>query len=117
MTNEFFDDQIYYGTEIAIVKEDFYYRSKGKFTIPTLMVSLGSGAKNGSISNIKNSEKSKISVSPIKTMDYITMSVPSYIGERLKNIQDKITAGTMFVITFVGGDIDKPKVIRAWEEI
>jgi hypothetical protein len=116
MNTNFYQEKRFEFVEIAVAIEDFYYKNKGKFFIPILFPELTStvaytnSASRGSTSNILN-YNSRHGIEATSVSNYVEMKVPEYIGESLKNEYNTIKAGTEFLIVFVGGEINNPKII------
>ena len=121
MNTNFYQDKDFSYTEMGIVLEDFNcYYSKGKIYIPVLMPELSSSApyrttsKKPNTSNIVN-YSSKHAVSSITRTNYIELKVPRYIGAELEPIGSNIVyKGQRVLITFVGGEVNNPKVIGVY---
>jgi len=104
--------------EIAIAAEEFYTtQSSAKFYIPVLMPMISNttrinreGFPNNT--NILNKERPQIS-KMASTTGYITIPLQ---GERLGNwttrkIPNLVPAGAQFIVIFIGGDINKPRIL------
>lgn len=108
--------------EIGIVLENFHYRSKGKFFIPSLFPTLSSSSPYtnsippGSTANIIN--KPSLPISSINMSNYVDLMVPEYVTTELPKVpytnNEIIAKGAQVQIMFTGGDITKPKVIGAY---
>ncbi len=107
MKKNFYGSHDYTNLEIAVCLEDTK-DSKGKFYIPALMPLLehkdAYDKKDPPIStsNIL-SDASKLNIKQCTISNYIDMYLPEYI--------DKAKKGDKFVISFIGGDINKPYII------
>lgn len=100
--------------EIAVAAKKFFTTdSTAKFYIPALMPLFGSTDKQyptslPSSTNILNQEKPTISRNAY-TSGYIT--IPLHI-ERLGSWhENKVPAGAEFMVVFVGGDLNKPRIL------
>lgn len=118
MNQDFFQDQDMKYIEYGVVLEDFKFTSPGKIYIPVLFPELASNAPmkatsaRGSVANIINKDGAKgISTSTIS--NYIELKVPRYIANHLRNKEGIIKKGTRLYIAFIGGEINKPRVIGA----
>lgn len=100
--------------EIAIALET----NSNKFYIPVLMGLIeGAGSvpitinTRVSSSNIRN-KNNNLAISSVTKQNYITLSVPSYLYYEDHNITGiKWNKGDKFIIVFVGGDINKIRII------
>lgn len=116
MNTNYYQDKRFEYPEVAIALEDFYYKGKGKFFIPVLFPELTSevpynnDTSRGSTSNIVNYNK-RHGISNVTVSNYLELSVPSYIGESLKDEYETIKKGTKFIVVFIGGEINNPKII------
>lgn len=116
MNADYYRDSSFCYTEKAIVLEDFHYLSPGKFYIPAIIPTVGGGSPfsssvpKGSTSNIVN-YSSKHGIQSCTVSNYVELMVPIYIGEHIKNIVDMIVKGTEFIVTFVGGEVDDPRIL------
>lgn len=105
--------------EICIALEDFTYGNNVKVSIPALHPLLDKDkiitVKNKiNISNIMNKDKSyfsNISDNCVST-NYISVLIPKYMAD--DETSDSITGskGQKFAISFIGGDLDQPIVLR-----
>lgn len=102
---DFYDNLDLKYPEIAVALETY----GNKFNIPILTPFIANAGKSPSKStasalnknNIKN--KDSLPISRITTQNYVTLSVPSYLGT--------VHKGDKFIIVFVGGDINKIRII------
>lgn len=109
MTNtNFYKTRDFSGLEIAICMEDTKDEEKGKFFIPVLTPFLNNDTPYDKIdpkyssSNIISGDRN-MNLKPCTTSNYIDLYLPDGIRDIKKD--DK------FVISFVGGDINKPYII------
>lgn len=109
MTNtNFYRSPSYNYLEIAICLEDVIDNEKGKFFIPVLTPFLNKDIiydkvdPNFSKANIISGSKN-MNISPCITSNYIEMNLPSN--------ESNVKKDDKFVISFVGGDINKPYII------
>lgn len=110
--NNFYKDFNLNTTEYAIALEDFLYNNNVKCYIPSLMTFLPNSeiindTKRNSPTNIKNKNKSLLGIGQVNTCNYIELYIPSLYSNG--EIYGK--KGDKFLITFVGGDINKCKII------
>ena len=116
MNTNYYQDKRFEYPEIAVAMEDFYYKGKGKFFIPILFPELTSKVpysnetSRGSISNIVNYNK-RHGIKNVVVSNYIELTVPEYISEHIKDESNMIKEGTEFIIVFIGGEINKPRII------
>ena len=116
MNPNYYQDKRFEYPEEAVVLEDFYYKAKGKFFIPILCPELSSAipysneANRGSTSNIIN-YNSRHGIKGTTVSNYVDLSVPEFIGNGIKDNYNMIKKGTKFLIVFVGGEINNPKII------
>lgn len=116
MDLNYFQEKIMKYVEIGIVLEDFNYKEKGKIFIPILLPETTRTApvRNKAIKVPTNNILNRTGVNGISTPEisnYVELSVPLYIGESLKDENDIIKKDTVFLITFVGGEINHPRII------
>lgn len=108
-------------TELAITLEDFTYGTEVKITIPSLLPLVD--LKNEPISNtyylsnrnIVNKDKYKLHVGSCTKSNYITISVPKDLCPCLgvdPKCNHKGTKGQKFIVSFIGGNINKPILYR-----
>lgn len=116
MNSDFYQAKEFAYPEVGIVLEDFKYTSKGKIYIPILTPTM-KGDKpikekksKGSTSNIVN-YNAKHGIKDCITSNYVELYVPTYIGYEIKNNKDMILKGTKFIISFIGGEVNDPKII------
>lgn len=119
MNENYYKNQDYYYTEYAITLEDFYYTSNGKFAIPALFPTLPTNSavkKTQTISptyvtNAMTNNREKLAINSVTTQNYIELHVPKYIAKEYTDEHGYIHSGTKFIITFVGGDLNEPRII------
>lgn len=116
MNSDFYQAADYGYTEVAIALEDFKYTDQGKFFIPILIPTKEKGSpkkekkSKGSTSYIVN-YSSKHGISDCEVCNYVELYVPTYIGHEIKDSSDKIKKKTKFIVTFVGGELNNPRII------
>lgn len=123
MIGEYYQEQDFKYNEIATVLEDFEYRSKGKFFINSITPLISSSSpfndKKGkkTTSNIIN-YSAKLAITSYTISNYVLLSVPEYmLTSNILTVINEISIikkGTKFIITFVGGDINKPRIIGVY---
>lgn len=115
----YYQEQDFKFIEIATVLERFYYTSQGKFFINVITPMLSSSSpidetkSKPSTSNILN-YSSQLNISSYTTSNYVLLNVPRYIAEDLRDHDGYIAKGTRFLISFIGGDINKPKIMGVY---
>ena len=116
MDSNFFQNKEMHYNELGVVLEDFNYTKKAKVYIGVLLPEIqGNSPINnkivrGSTSNILNKTGSQ-GITSAQVSNYVELLVPRYIGETLKNDRDIIKKGTQLLISFIGGEINKPVVV------
>lgn len=116
MDSNFFQNKEMHYNELGVVLEDFYYTEKAKVYIGVLLPEIqGNSPINnnivrGSTSNILNKTGSQ-GITSAQVSNYVELLVPRYIGETLKNNINIIKKGTQLLISFIGGEINKPVVV------
>ena len=116
MNTNYYQDKRFEYSEVAVVIEDFYYEGTGKFFIPILFPELSSDvpynniASKGSTANIIN-YNTRHGIKNVTVSNYIELKVPKYIAEFIKDEYNTIKKGTEFIIVFVGGEVNNPKII------
>ena len=122
MYTNFYQDQEMKYTEIAIVLEDFEVGTNGKFYIPVLLPEVTGGNpinKNGrvSASNIVNSS-GKAGITNYTSTNYVELRVPKYIEDEIKvpryiwgRYTYMILKGEKLLVTFIGGEVNRPCII------
>ena len=109
--SNFYTDRDYKYPEIAILLEYSIadnYDVIGKFFIPAITPFIKSDLAydkkdiTPSKINIKNSNKSNLDINPCIISNYIELKIPEYLN--IKNINK----GDKFIVSFLGGDINKP---------
>ena len=116
MNTNYYQDKRFEYSEVAVAIEDFYYEGTGKFFIPILFPELTSDvpynniASKGSTANIIN-YNTRHGIKNVTVSNYIELKVPKYIAEFIKDEYNTIKKGTEFIIVFVGGEVNNPKII------
>lgn len=116
MKNTFYQDFELKYPEIGIALEDFHYKSKAKIFIPVLLPEMSSTSatkgtrRSKAASNIVNSN-GKRGIGSCTITNYVELTVPSYIASGLTDKDGIIKKGTKFILVFVGGEINNPKII------
>ena len=106
MDSNFFQNKEMHYNELGVVLEDFKYTEKAKVYIGVLLPEVqGNSPINNKIVRGSTSNTSA------QVSNYVELLVPRYIGETLKNNEDIIKKGTQLLISFIGGEINKPVVI------
>ena len=108
--NNFYTDSKMYYSEIAIALEDYQPNTICKFRIPAIMpfidnsvVAKQTNQINNTVS-IDNYNKSSIGEPKYNCCNYLELLVPKHIPAG--------KVGSKFIVTFIGGDIDKCELIR-----
>jgi len=111
--NSFYKNLQLNTTEIAEAAESFYTTdSSAKFYIPVLMPYTSNTTELRSYPSQKNiiNKIDNLGITPINTFTG-HIDIPLHI-ERLGSwYQNRVPKGTKFMITFVGGDITKPRIL------
>ena len=122
MYTNFYQDQEMKYTEIAEVLEDFESNLIGKFYIPVLLPEVNGGnpiIKRGNVSssNIVNAS-GRAGVGSFTSTNYVELRVPGYIREEIevtKYLNGRYTKviekGVKVLVTFIGGEVNKPCII------
>lgn len=122
MRSDFYKQKDFSYTEIGIVLEKVdVSKDKAKIFIPILFPELSSDKpykikeRRPSTDNIVN-YNSKHGVSSVTRTNYIELKIPRYIAKELEPIDSTIVnKGQKILITFVGGEINLPRVIGVFE--
>lgn len=112
--------------ELAICLEDSV-DGKAKFYIPILTPLLDSSEvtettdNNISKSNIL-SDSSSMEINACTTVNYLELSLPSLQvidpeTNKLKKLKGSCNKGDVYVIVFIGGDLNKPFIIGRYEDV
>lgn len=116
MITSFYNDKEMKYTEIGIVLEKAYYTSKFKVAIPVLLPEVSTSTAftesktKPAVSNIMNkTARDKISTYTIS--NYIDLYIPTYMTSGITDKYGYIEKGTKLLITFIGGEVNKPAVI------
>lgn len=120
MNIDYYQQQQFNFLEIAIALQKFHYRSEGKFYIPAITPLISSGAPKDSkknriaTTNILN-YNSKLAVQSFTLSNFIPLRVPRYMcDETIIDESGYISEGAKFLISFVGGDINKPRIVGVY---
>lgn len=119
MNIEYYQQQELKYTEIATALEKFHYGSEGKFFIDAITPLLSSSAPMNNTkvkintNNILN-YNSKLNVGSYTLSNYVPLKVPRYMTSELIDEHGYISKGTKFLVTFVGGDINKPRIVGVY---
>lgn len=119
MNIDYYQQQDFRFVEVATAIDRFYYTSKGKFFINSITPLLSSGSAlndskgKSSTTNILN-YSSKLNISSCTVSNYVDLLVPEYIAREMRDINGYISKGTKFLIVFVGGDINKPRIMGVY---
>lgn len=113
----FYDELDLRYPEIAILTERFYAHSPGKesFYLPVLMPYMPNNNNTTSVpvrtKDLQNKENN-IGLSKYTTSSTIKIKVPDYIAaDAPTNKYGYVLPGTEFIVVFIGGDINKPRII------
>lgn len=119
MNINYYQEQDFKFVEIATVLERFYYSSKGKFFINTITPLLSSGSalddtkSKSSTSNILNYEE-KLNINSYTLSNYVSLNVPRYMSNDLTDMNGYISKGTKFLVSFIGGDVNNPRIVGVY---
>jgi len=119
MNTEYYQKQDYKYLEVATALERFYYTSEGKFFINAITPLLSSSSpidetkSKISTVNILNYD-SKLNVSSYTVSNYVSLRVPRYIATEVTDEYGYINKGTKFIVSFIGGDINKPRILGVY---
>lgn len=112
---DFYKDKDFKYPEIAILMDNIDKENNiGRFIIPTLTPSYStkrlvkSTKPKNSTNNIINNNI--IGVTEITEQNYVTLTVPNYLFNNDINYKE----GDKFIIVFVGGDINKIRIIGVY---
>lgn len=107
--------------EIGIAMEDFTYGGYVKLQLPSLTPFVNpstplSDIRTINTSNILNMNPENLQFTPCQSNNFLEISVPEELY-RYKNYHDKIPTykgyrGEKFLVSFIGGDINKPVIVR-----
>ena len=125
MNSAFYQDREYAYSELGIVLEPFNYKTqKGKFYIPAIIPEVSSGkpfttsVPKSSTSHIIN-YSSKHGIQGTTKSNFVELKIPNYIGAELKHIDPPeliVAKGERVIITFIGGELNNPKVIGVYKQ-
>ena len=120
MNINYYEEQNFNLTEIGVVMEDVSYTKAAKINIPAIMPGISDTKAFSTIkskyhtNNIIN-KSGRANIRSCTISNYVSLKIPVYIG---KSIADggSIKKGTKFIISFVGGEINKPRVIGVYDQ-
>lgn len=125
MNSAFYQNKEYAYSELGIVLEPFNYKTqKGKFFIPSIIPELDSSRPytktipKASTSHIIN-YSAKHGVQGTTKSNFVELKIPNYIGAELRHIDIPeliVAKGEKVIITFIGGELSKPKVIGVYDQ-
>lgn len=108
-------------SEIGTILEDFTYGTSAKMTIPSLVpfidpTSITTQKRSINKSNIQNKDIDSLHFDTTEVCNYIEVLIPEELY-RYKNTNNEIPSykgnkGEQFLISFIGGDINKPIAVR-----
>ena len=119
MNIDYYQQQDFRFLEIATVLERFYYTSEGKFNIAAITPLLSSSVpiddnrNKIATTNILNYDN-KLGITSYTLSNYIPLSVPRYISDNLRDEYGYINKGTKLLVAFIGGDINKPRIVGVY---
>lgn len=119
MNINYYQEQDFRFIEVATVLERFYYTSQGKFFINAITPLLSSSnpldetKSRSTISNILN-YGTKLGIESYTLSNYVSLRVPRYISNELTDGDGYINKGAKFLVSFVGGDINKPRIVGVY---
>ena len=107
--------------ELGIAMDDFTYGSTVRLQMPALTPFTNSNnavsdERSINTSNILNRDADKLQYTPCKTSNYIDVYIPEELY-RYRNLCSKVLTykghkGEQFIVSFIGGDINKPVIVR-----
>jgi hypothetical protein len=102
-------------TEIAILQEDIDAKHPGiaKFKIPVIMSNDNIAHITTNNYNISNKKTGNIKSSAININNYIALRVPEEFTYFWPT--EKVPAGTRFIVTFVGGNVNDIRIIGRYD--
>lgn len=122
MNNSYSDSSSSSIVEYCVALEDFIYGESVKLSIPSLNLmsnnSISENKQRINMNNIMNKDKSKLTIEnkTITTSNYISTIIPlelyRYKNECGKKLTYKGYKGESFALSFIGGDLSKPIVLR-----
>lgn len=110
--------------EICIALEDFIYGGYAKVSIPSLNPLMSKTEKSVTtqkinINNLMNKDKSKFqsyNKAKCSTSNYVQVKIPEELYRYRNHCSKKLTykgyKGEQFAISFIGGDLNQPIVLR-----
>ena len=127
MNNSYIDGNMN-NIEIGIAIENFQYGGIAKISIPSL-TPFTDNTKNAlytnkiNKSNIMNKDVDKLGITACSYQNYLELEVPLELyrhkfdqsNERNEYISYSGSAGEKFAISFIGGDINKPIILRRYQ--
>lgn len=119
MNIDFYQQQDFRYVEVATALEKFHYTSEGKFFLNSITPLLNSGSPLDEdkikiqTTNILN-YSSKLAIGSYTLSNFVPLRVPRYISSELIDEHGYVDKGTKFIVAFVGGDINKPRIVGVY---